>query len=141
MGRARTEGYEFTAQVKPTDTVLFKGNGTYTSAVDLSDGASLVRRPRIKLGGDVELRPSAPLSVTVGAVYTGPRVDSDFATFPAKRVKLGGYGLWHLAAAYAVNKTVTLTARVDNVFDKSYSEVQGWGSQGIAGYGGVRLQF
>jgi vitamin B12 transporter len=141
VGRARTQGYEVTAQVKPTDKVLFKGNYTYTSAVDLSDGASLVRRPRIKLGGDAELHPIEPLSVTVGAVYTGPRVDNDFATFPAKRVKLGGFGLWHLASSYAVNKTLTLTVRVDNLFDKSYSEVQGWGSQGIAGYGGVRLQF
>lgn len=141
VGRARTQGYEVTAQVKPTNKVLFKGNYTYTSAVDLSDGASLVRRPRIKLGGDVELRPIEPLSVTLGATYTGPRIDNDFATFPSKRVVLGGYGLWRLAGSYALNKTLTLTARIDNLFDKSYSEVQGWGSQGIAGYGGVRLQF
>lgn len=141
VGLARTEGYEVTAQVKPMDKVLFKANYTYTSAVDLSDGSSLVRRPRIKLGGDAELHPIEPLSVTVGATYTGPRVDNDFAPFPSKRVKLGGYGLWHLAGAYAVNKTITLTARIDNLFDKNYSEVQGWGSQGIAGYGGVRLQF
>ena len=141
VGLARTEGYEFTAQVKPTDKVLFKGNDTYTSAVDLSDGSSLVRRPRIKMEGDAALHPIEPLSVTVEATYTDPRVDNDFATFPSKRVKLGGYALWHLAGAYTVNKTITLTARIDNLFDKNYSEVQGWGSQGIAGYSGVKLQF
>mgnify|MGYP001584290860 CR=1 FL=1 len=140
VGLARTEGYEVTAQIKPTDKVLLKGNYTYTSAVDLSDGAALVRRPRIKLGGDAELHPIKPLSVAVGAAYTGPRFDNDFATFPSKRVKLGGYGLWHLAGSYAVNKTITLTARIDNLFDKNYAEIQGWGSQGIAGYGGVKLQ-
>jgi vitamin B12 transporter len=134
VGRARTEGYEFTAQVKPTDTVLFKGNGTYTSAVDLTDGAALVRRPRIKLGGDAELRPIEPLSVTIGATYTGPR-------FETTRVKLGGYGLWRFAGSYAVNKTVTLTARIENLFDKRYEEIGGYGSQGISGYGGVKLQF
>lgn len=134
VGRARTQGYEVTAQIKPMDKALLKGNYTYTSAVDLSNGAALTRRPRIKLGGDVELHPSEPLSVTVGAAYTGPR-------FETTRVKLGGYGLWHFAGSYAVNKTATLTARIDNLFNKRYEEIGGYGSQGIAGYGGVRLQF
>ncbi len=141
VARGRTEGYEFTAQVQPADKVIFKGNYTYTSAVNLADGASLVRRPRIKFGGDIELRPIEPLTVTFGGAYTGPRFDNDFATFPSKRVKLGGYGLWRLASAYAVNKTVTLTARIDNLFDKNYAEVQGFGSQGISGSGGVKIQF
>ena len=96
--------------------------------------AALTRRPRIKLGGDVELHPIEPLSVTVGATYTGPR-------FETTRVKLGGYGLWHFASSYAVNTTVTLTARIDNLFNKRYEEIGGYGSQGIAGYGGVKLQF
>ena len=141
VGRARTQGCEVTAQAKPTDNVFLKGSYTYTSAVDLSDGSALLRRPRIKLGGDAELHPVEPLSLTVGASYTGPRIDNDFATFPAVRVRLGGYGLWHLAGSYAVNKTLTLTARIDNLFDKRYEEVVGFGSYGIAGYGGAKLQF
>lgn len=134
VGRARTEGYEVTGQVKPTDAVIVKGNYTYTSAVDLTNGSALVRRPRIKFGGGIEMHPIEALSLLVGADYTGPRFDTT-------GVKLGGYGFWHCAGSYAVNKTVTLTARIDNLFDKRYEEIGGYGSQGIAGYGGVKLQF
>lgn len=141
VGRVRDEGYELTAQVRPTDALAFKGNFTYTSAVDRTTGAELLRRPRIKFGGDAEVRAGKKLSLDVGATYTGPRADQDFSTFPARRVVLGGYGLWRLSGSYAATTHVKLTARVDNVFDKRYEEVEGYGTMGIAGYGGVELTF
>jgi vitamin B12 transporter len=141
VGRARTEGYELSSQVRPSDEIAFRSNFTYTSARDLDTGAALLRRPRIKFGGDVEARPTKGLSLVVGAVYTGPRVDNDFSISPARRVVLGGYGLWRLSGSYAVSKHVKLTARIDNVFNKRYEEAEGFGTLGIAGYGGLELQF
>lgn len=141
VGRARTSGAELTAQVLPSPLLTARANLTYTWARDLDDGTQLLRRPAVKYGGDVEVHPSPRASALIGATYTGPRQDTDFAAFPAKPVKLGGYALWRASGSYAVTERLTLTARVDNLFDKRYEQVEGYGALGIAGYGGVTLSF
>jgi vitamin B12 transporter len=141
VGRTRTEGYELTAQAAPSPRLTVKTNFTYTSARDLDDNTELVRRPRIKFGGDVESHPVDAVSCLVGATYTGPRQDTNFSAFPAATVRLGGYALWHASGSYAASKHLTFTARIDNLFDKRYEEVEGYGTLGVAGYGGVQLSF
>ena len=36
---------------------------------------------------------------------------------------------------------LAVTGRVENLFDKEYEEVLGFGTPGVAGYAGVKLQF
>jgi vitamin B12 transporter len=141
VGRAASEGYEVTAQAVPSKRVTVKANFTYTSAHDLDNNTELVRRPAIKFGGDVETHPVDQASFLIGATYTGPAQDTNFSTFPAAPVTLGGYALWHASGSYAVNKHLTFTARIDNMFNKRYEQVEGYGTLGIAGYGGVQLSF
>ena len=38
-----------------------------------------------------------------------------------------------------VSDSVTLFARVDNLFDETYSEIYGYGTAGLSGYGGVKV--
>lgn len=141
VGRSETEGYEFTAQAIPSKKVTVKANFTYTSAHNLDNNTELLRRPAIKFGGDVETHPVDQATFLIGATYTGPAQDTNFSVFPAVPVTLGGYALWHASGSYAVNKHLTLTARIDNMFNKRYEQVEGYGTLGIAGYGGVQLSF
>jgi vitamin B12 transporter len=141
VGRTRSQGVELTFQAVPSKSLTLKGNFTYTDARDLDDDTELLRRPAIKFGGDVEARPLEGLAFLLGATYTGPAQDLNYANVPATPVKLGGYGLWHMSASYALNAHVALTARIDNMFDKRYEQVEGYGTLGVAGYGGVKLSF
>ena len=141
VGRTRSQGAEATAQAVPSKTLTLKGNFTYTDARDLDNNTALARRPALKLGGDAETHPLPGLTVLIGATYTGPAWDLNYSNSPATPVKLGGYGLWHTASSYAVNPHLTLTARIDNMFDKRYEQVEGYGTLGIAGYGGVKVSF
>ena len=142
VGRAESEGYEFTAQAIPSKRVTAKADFTYTSAHNLDNNTELIRRPAIKFGGDVEIHPVEKASFLIGATYTGPSQDLSFATnFAGTPVTLGGYALWHASGSYVVNKHLTITARIDNMFNKRYEQVEGYGTLGIAGYGGVQLSF
>ena len=54
---------------------------------------------------------------------------------------IGSYALLNLAGSYDVHKNVQLFARIDNVLNKQYEEVYGYGTSGVAGYGGVKLAY
>ncbi|WP_198314478.1 TonB-dependent receptor domain-containing protein [Chitinibacter sp. GC72] len=54
------------------------------------------------------------------------------------RVTLGGYALTHLLAEYQLSKDWTLAARVNNVFDKTYTQVYDYGTLGVNGMLNVR---
>jgi vitamin B12 transporter len=54
---------------------------------------------------------------------------------------LEGYALVGLRAEYPVSDQVVVYGRVDNVFDKQYQTVAGYGTLGRAAYAGVRLRF
>ncbi len=141
VGRSRSQGVELTGQVLAASSVTVRGNFTYTDARDLDNNTELLRRPAIKFGGDLELHPVKGLSWLIGATYTGPSQDMNYSNYPATPVTLGGYGLWHTSAEYQLASHLTLTARIDNMFDKRYEQVEGYGTLGAAGYGGVKLSF
>ena len=57
------------------------------------------------------------------------------------RETLPGYAVINLAGSYQVNQYLNLFARVDNLFDKHYQEILGFGTSGVAGYGGVKVTY
>jgi vitamin B12 transporter len=71
----------------------------------------------------------------------GGRFDNDFSGAAPTRVRLGGYGLVDVAMAYEMTDAIELTARIENLFDKEYEEVLGYGTPGLAAYGGVKVSF
>jgi vitamin B12 transporter len=145
IGKVHTQGTELTAQARPWQGLAAKADYTYTSPVDGATGADLLRRPRNKFGADVELRPTGRLSGLVGMTYTGPHDDLDdsnmYTTGLTPTVRVGGYALWHVSGSYQVSRHVSLTARVENLFNKRYEEVFGYGSPGVSAFGGVKLEF
>ena len=66
--------------------------------------------------------------------YTGPRLDYG-------NNKLKQYTTVDLTFNYDLNKNYTVFANLQNLFDKKYEEVSGFGEPGIAAYGGLRAKF
>jgi vitamin B12 transporter len=64
----------------------------------------------------------------------------DPSTF-TRRVKLDGYTLVNLAASYDLTKNFQIFGRVENLLDKEYEEVKGYGTPGISFFGGIKLSF
>ena len=52
-----------------------------------------------------------------------------------------GFVVTNLKGAWALNDQVSLTARVDNLFDEHYQQLLGYGEAGLSGYVGIRLRY
>ena len=68
------------------------------------------------------------------------RVDNDFASFPSRRVRLGGYGLLNLGAQWRLATDWTLLARVNNATDKDYASAYGYSTLGRTVFVGLQYR-
>ena len=141
IAKAKTEGVELFASAKPIDDLALRINYTYTDTEDKTTGETLIRRPRNKIGLDLNYHFLNKGNVNLGVIYVGKRDDKDFSTFPSRRVKLDPYTLINLAASYDISKNFQLFGRVENLLDKEYEEAKGFGTPGLSFFGGIKLSF
>lgn len=134
---ATANGYEADIQFIPS--ARWRASASYTvvnprvaevdPAYQGSDrvGDALLRRPTHSGNARLSYAPRSGADISVSALYVGKRPDMDFAQFPSPRVTLAAYPKIDLAVAYPLTSVkrggVTLTARVDNLFDRRYQEV------------------
>jgi vitamin B12 transporter len=137
IDRTLTTGVETQGEARITDQLSLRASYAYADAVDRSTGARLVRVPEHsgsasldwhgeRLRGDFTLRAQ------------GEQADRDPDTFaPAARK---GYVVADLAGSYAVSEGLELTARVENIADRRYQQVLGYGEPGRTVYVGFRIR-
>ena len=87
---------------------------------------------------DLESRSGVVVERMIG-VYTGPRPDRDYASWPALPVTLAGFWLLGANASLDLGGGARLFLRLDNLLDVRYETVFGYGSPRFAAYGGLRL--
>lgn len=141
IAKAETCGVELSATARPVDGLILRAGYTWTKTEDRSTGEKLLRRPENKFSFEADYRFNGKGNVNLGMVYVGKRSDNDYASWPATPVEMGGYLLVNLATSYDINKWLRLFARVENLLDRRYEEVKGYGAPGIGGFGGVRVSF
>lgn len=139
IAEANTRGFEFALNASPASWVTIRTSYTYTDSEDETSGLSLLRRPRNKFGVDVTVKPCDRTTVSLFVKGVGGAFDNDFSQGTAVRTRLGGYTLTNLAATYSIVEGVDVFARVENLFDKDYEEVLGYGTPGLSGFGGVKI--
>ncbi len=130
-----TKGVETSADWYPCDYVDIKLAYTYTDSADASD-ARKARIPLHKGSFDVNIYPLDDVQLNVGILYVGERYDGSYSD-----ETLGGYTLVNLAASWQIIENLKLYGRVDNLFDKQYEEVAGYGTAGASGYLGLKASF
>jgi vitamin B12 transporter len=136
-GRSRSRGVEIEASLPLTQWAALGLGYTYTDARD-QGGDRLLRVPR----HDVALRLDADLTdrlhATVSAHALADRLDfrTDFTQGPVP-----GYGVVNTAFRYELTETADLTLRIDNLFDKQYQTVAGYGTSDRAVYVGLSSRF
>ncbi len=139
VGRVRTQGAEVYLNVTPFNWLALRSSYTYTSARDLGQHESLLRRPRHKFGFNVNLKPLKKLEVNVDLMRVSSRDDMDFGKFPAVRTKLDPYTLLNLVVSYHVTKYCSVFGQLVNVMDTPYEDVKGYGVPRLSAYGGIRF--
>lgn len=135
---ATTQGIEVSARGEIVEHLHYQFAYAYLEAEDDTNAQRLLRRPRHAVSAD--LRYVAEKWI-VGAGVLGiiDREDIDAQSFA--RVSGDDYWVARLYGSYQILESLTAKARIENLLDEDYEEVNGYPALGIGLYGGVEWRF
>ena len=144
INKAETNGVEMFGKASLTDGLDIKVNYTYTNAKDKSENTTdydkkLVRRPEHKAGLFLSYSFTQSANANIELIYVGEREEPDFINYPS-RIVMPDYFLVNLAAHYDLFPFLRLQGRIENLLDKQYEEIFGYGTAGFSVYGGISLK-
>ena len=133
--QAMSSGVELTATARLTDVTTLTANYTYCDTEDLFNQRRLLRRPRNKLGLNLQRRCIADrATLNIYLLCVGDREDFDDI---GNIVQLEDYITLNLSGTYRLSDHWEAFGRVDNLTDSDYEEVFGFATAGISGYAGL----
>jgi vitamin B12 transporter len=132
LARVRSQGLEAEARIPLGDRLAVRGAYAFTDAVDRATGQAQLRVPR-HAGSASLLYAGRRLSGELEIRAEGPQTDTGFARRP-------GFVVANLFGQYALTDHIQLTARIENLTDRHYQEVLGYGEPGLSAYVGVRVR-
>ncbi len=133
VARARAKGVEVSLLMRPADGVELRAGYGLVEAVNRDTGRLLPRRPRDSVHTAIDW--AVPFGLSLGATLS---VTGDSFDNASNSVRLDGYTLVDLRAAYAIGRNLELFGRVENLFDERYETIFRYGTPGRAAYGGLR---
>ncbi len=144
INKAETNGVEIFTKAVITQGLDVKANYTYTNAKDKSENTpdynkKLVRRPEHKAGLFLSFSFTEFTNANIEFMYVGEREEPDFINY-SSRIIMPDYFLINLAAHYDLFSFLRLQGRVENLLDKQYEEIYGFGTAGFSVYGGISLR-
>lgn len=142
IARARASGVEVAFDLRPTDTLRINAAYTYVDAENRTPGnpdfgKALLRRPKSSVALNADWR--APFGLSLGGTLRQVSDSADRNAF-GERVRLDGYVLADLRAAYPVSERFEIYGRIVNLFDARYETVLDYNTPGRAAFAGVRVK-
>ncbi len=139
-GKSPREGVEITGRWNATDRLSFAANYTWLDAKN-PNGSVEVRRPKHELGLSATLQAlDGRARFTADVRHVAGNWDTQFWGAYAT-AKLPDYTTVGLSASYDLTDNLRLTGRVVNLFDKAYSDVWGYATQGRTVYAGLEARW
>ena len=133
VGTARSSGVELNLTSLLTQQLTMNASYTFDDTLNYDTGTALLRRPRNKmLLSFTRLSQDQRSSLTLNAIYAGTRLDTN-------NVTLSPYMLLNLSGTYQATERVQLFARLDNLTNTFYEEVNGFGVVGFGMYSGMNV--
>ena len=131
---SKTQGYQ----------VQLYANGAFLNAA--TDVKGLVRRPSTMFNVNVTYKPSHSLRFLLDMRSSSERndifYDPNLGPFGALgRNNISGYTLFNLAGFYSITKHVAVNLQFNNIFNKRYSDINGFVARGRNVWLGINLKF
>ncbi|MEY4815120.1 MAG: Vitamin transporter BtuB precursor [Verrucomicrobiota bacterium] len=137
--RARTRGVELAAQITLLGAVEVRASYTYLEAQNLTANIRLLRRPRQSGNVDVWRALGGGVSAGAGVAFAAHRRDVDAKTF--RQIDAEDYTVVRVYGAWQVNARLALKARVENLLNENYEEVNGYPALGWGAFAGAEWRF
>ena len=139
--KSRRSGLEAQVDWSLGEQLRPSANYAYLKASEPGDGARLLREARRPMHSGSIAADGRVGRITYGAslAYTGDRIDTDFESFPFRRVTLDSYWLAGARLAFDVTNRVQVFVRAANAFDERYPDALGYRTEGRSVYAGIRL--
>jgi vitamin B12 transporter len=137
--RARTHGLEMSAQATLPAALVVRGSYTFLEAENLTANVRLLRRPRHRLGADVWRDFGRGWSAGAGVAFNAQREDVDARTF--RTIDAEDFTVVRLYGAWQASERLKFRARVENLLDERYEEVNGYPALGLGAYAGIECTF
>jgi vitamin B12 transporter len=137
--RARTRGVELAAQITLLGAVEVRASYTYLEAQNLTAGMRLLRRPRQSGNVDVWRALGGGVSAGAGVAFAAHRRDVDAKTF--RQIDAEDYTVVRVYGAWQVNARLALKARLENLLNENYEEVNGYPALGLGAFAGAEWRF
>lgn len=131
VSRARLEGATL-AYAGKFDEWTLRATYDWLDATNEDTGQVLGRRARNKVNLGL-LKSWGPLQAGVEWIGVGSRYNTHTETG-----HMAGYGLLNLTGRYAINPQLAIEGRINNLFDKEYETVLGYGTPGLNAFVGLR---
>ncbi len=139
-GTTTFKGYELKYQHNMSDLLTLHLAYNKLFAKD-KNGAYYTKRPHDSAKATIDFYGIDKLLVSATAQYVGTRHELDYSSWPADTVQTGRYILWSLMGNYELTNTITLYVKGENLSDKLYQEVNGYGTAGRSFYCGLNTRF
>lgn len=139
-GMTTFKGYELKYQYAMRDLLSLNFAYNKLFAKD-KNGAYYAKRPHDSAKATLDFYGIDKLLVSATAHYVGTRHELDYSSWPANTVQTGRYTLWSLMGNYELTNTLTLYVKGENLTDKLYQEVNGYGTAGRSFYCGLNTRF
>ncbi|BFU59236.1 MULTISPECIES: TonB-dependent receptor plug domain-containing protein [Rodentibacter] len=142
-GKTKIKGIEIAYNGKLTEDLTVYANYTYTQTKD-SKGKELNRRPKHTANAGLAYQVTEKLGTNVNVSYVSQRMDNYYESSPpyaTRAVKLPSYTLANLGVDYQLIPNLTLYANLNNLFDKKYENILGYGQDGRNVYVGLKGSF
>ncbi|MCV6595832.1 MAG: TonB-dependent receptor [Mangrovicoccus sp.] len=142
-GKSKRQGVEFAGSLDLDNGLSFGLDYTYLDAED-PDQAREVRRPKHEMGLRADYRlpnEKTRLGLDLRAVAGLTDIDFTAPSFGSENVDLDDYVIANITAQHDVTDQIQLYARIENLFDTDYEELDGYATQGRILFAGLRAKF
>lgn len=133
-GKRIAKGFEIAVSLTPIETLQITTAFTLTRARDLPGNQKSPLIPSFKGAGGIQWKALSDFSLFIQGYGVTALKDS------ASKRKLAPYGIIHLGGAYDITKHIALFGRIENLTNKHYEEVFGYGTRGRAFFVGVEAK-
>lgn len=140
VGESERSGLELAGHWRALDNFSLSGQVSFLNSQN-EEGVDEIRVPErtASISADWRVRDDG-LRLGLALDHVGEQDDSDFGTFPARRVALKAYTLASMTVEYPVADRLSITARGENLFDKTATDIFGYNGTGAGVFVGLKIR-